>query len=61
MDSIDRICELTTQAHIPKQLELIQTEKATRSALITPFTSARDCDVFNPAEVTTVRIPSGFK
>lgn len=50
MDFIDRIRELS--ARIPKQLDLIQTEEATKHALVMPFISALGYDVFNPLEVT---------
>jgi hypothetical protein len=50
MDFIDRIRELA--ARIPKQLEYIQTEEATKSALIMPFLSALGYNVFDPTEVT---------
>lgn len=50
MDFSDKIQELA--ARIPKQLELINTEEATKNALILPFISALGYDVFNPAEVT---------
>lgn len=50
MDFIDRIRELAVR--IPKQLEHIQTEEATKNALIMPFISALGYDVFNPLEVT---------
>lgn len=49
MDFIDRINELA--ARIPKQLEYIQTEEATKNALVMPFISALGYDVFNPTEV----------
>lgn len=50
MDFIDRIRELS--ARIPKQLEFIQTEEATKHALVMPFIAALGYDVFNPLEVT---------
>lgn len=50
MDFIDRIHDLA--GRIPKQIEHIQTEEATKSALIMPFISALGYDVFNPTEVT---------
>lgn len=50
MDFIDRIQELATR--IPKQLEYIQTEEATKNALIMPFISALGYNVFDPTEVT---------
>ncbi len=49
MDFIDRIRELGTR--IPKQLELIQTEEATKHALVMPFIAALGYDVFDPTEV----------
>lgn len=49
MDLIDRIKELASR--IPKQLEHIQTEEATKNAFIMPFISALGYDVFNPTEV----------
>lgn len=50
MDLIDKIRELS--ARIPKQLEYIQTEEATKNAFIMPFISALGYDVFDPTEVT---------
>jgi predicted type IV restriction endonuclease len=50
VDFIDRIRDLS--ARIPKQLDLIQTEEATKNAFIMPFIAALGYDVFNPAEVT---------
>ena len=50
MDLIDRLRELS--ARIPKQLEYIQTEEATKSALVMPFISALGYNVFDPSEVT---------
>jgi hypothetical protein len=50
MDFIDRIRELS--ARIPKQLEYIQTEEATKNALIMPFIAALGYNVFDPTEVT---------
>lgn len=49
MDLIDRIKELASR--IPKQIEHIQTEEATKNAFIMPFISALGYDVFNPTEV----------
>ncbi len=49
MDFIDRIRDLSTR--IPKQLEHIQTEEATKNALIMPFISALGYNVFDPTEV----------
>ena len=50
MDFIDKIRELS--ARIPKQLDHIQTEEATKNALIMPFISALGYNVFDPTEVT---------
>ena len=50
MDFIDKIRELTVR--IPKQLDYIQTEEATKNALIMPFISALGYNVFDPTEVT---------
>jgi hypothetical protein len=50
MDFIDRIREIA--ARIPKQLEYIQTEEATKSALVMPFIAALGYNVFDPSEVT---------
>uniref|UniRef100_UPI003AF76004 type I restriction endonuclease n=1 Tax=Thiolapillus sp. TaxID=2017437 RepID=UPI003AF76004 len=49
MDLIDGIKELA--ARIPKQVDHIQTEEATKNAFIMPFLSALGYDVFNPMEV----------
>lgn len=49
MDFIEKIQELAQR--IPKQLEYIQTEEATKSALIMPFIQALGYDIFNPMEV----------
>lgn len=49
MDLIDRIKEISSRAE--KQKEFIQTEEATKNALIMPFVSALGYDVFNPTEV----------
>ena len=49
MDLIDGIKELA--ARIPKQMDHIQTEEATKNAFIMPFLSALGYDVFNPMEV----------
>ncbi len=49
MDLIDRIKDLASR--IPKQMEHIQTEEATKNAFIMPFISALGYDVFNPMEV----------
>lgn len=50
MDFIDQIRELS--ARIPKQLPHIQTEEATKNALVMPFISALGYNVFDPTEVT---------
>ncbi|MEZ4863243.1 MAG: type I restriction endonuclease [Caldilineaceae bacterium] len=50
MDFIDKIRELSSR--IPKQIELIQTEEATKHALVMPFISALGYNVFDPTEVT---------
>ena len=49
MDLIDRLKELS--ARIPNQLEHLQTEEATKNALVMPFIQALGYDVFNPLEV----------
>lgn len=49
MDFIDRIRALA--ATIPKQIEHIQTEEATKSALVMPFINALGYNVFDPTEV----------
>lgn len=50
MDFSDRIRELAVR--IPRQVEYIQTEEATKNAFIMPFIAALGYDVFNPLEVT---------
>lgn len=50
MDFIDKIRELS--GRIQKQLAHIQTEEATKNALIMPFISALGYNVFDPTEVT---------
>lgn len=50
MDFSDRIRDLA--ARIPRQVEHIQTEEATKNAFIMPFIAALGYDVFNPLEVT---------
>lgn len=50
MDFIDKIRELA--ARVPKQLDYIQTEEATKNALIMPFIAALGYNVFDPTEVT---------
>lgn len=49
MDLIDRINDIANR--IKNQKEHIQTEEATKNALIMPFISALGYDVFNPTEV----------
>lgn len=49
MDLVDKIKELASR--IPKQLDYINTEEATKNALIMPFINALGYDVFNPLEV----------
>lgn len=49
MDLIDRIKEISVR--IPKQINHIQTEEATKNAFVMPFISALGYDVFNPLEV----------
>jgi hypothetical protein len=50
MDFIDKIRELSARTH--KQLSHIQTEEATKNALVMPFISALGYNVFDPTEVT---------
>jgi predicted type IV restriction endonuclease len=50
MDLIDKIRELS--ARIPKQLEYIQTEEATKNALVMPFIQSLGYNPFDPTEVT---------
>lgn len=49
MDLIDKVKDLASR--IPKQMDHIQTEEATKNAFIMPFISALGYDVFNPTEV----------
>lgn len=49
MDLIDKIKDIASR--IPKQMEYIQTEEATKNAFIMPFISSLGYDVFNPLEV----------
>ena len=49
MDLIDSIKGIALR--IPKQIEHIQTEEATKNAFIMPFISSLGYDVFNPLEV----------
>lgn len=50
MDLAEKIRDLAL--NLPKQLVHIQTEEATKNALIMPFIAALGYNVFNPAEVT---------
>ena len=49
MDLIDRIKDISLR--VPKQIEHIQTEEATKNAFIMPFISSLGYNVFNPLEV----------
>ena len=49
MDLIDKIKDLASR--IPKQLEHINTEEATKNAFVMPFINMLGYDVFNPLEV----------
>lgn len=49
MDLIDRLRELALQ--IPKQIEFIKTEEATKTALVLPFIQALGYNIFDPSEV----------
>lgn len=49
MDLIDEIRALG--ARIPKQIQLLQTEQATKNALVMPFIGALGYNVFDPTEV----------
>lgn len=49
MDLIDRLREIS--ARIPKQLPHLQTEEATKNALVMPFINALGYDVFDPTSV----------
>lgn len=49
MDLIDRLTELSNRA--AKVLDQLETEEATKNALIMPFINALGYDVFNPLEV----------
>ena len=49
MDFIDQIRVIA--ARIPKQMEHIRTEEATKNALVMPFIKALGYDVFDPTEV----------
>src|ERR1041384_3183290 len=50
MDFVDRIRELSTI--IQRQEAHIQTEEATKNALVMPFITALGYNVFDPTEVT---------
>ena len=50
MDFIDRIRVIASRAETT--MELLQTEEATKNALIMPMIQALGYDVFNPLEVT---------
>jgi predicted type IV restriction endonuclease len=50
MDFIDALRELS--ARIPKQVPHIQTEEATKNAMVMPFIGALGYNVFDPTEVT---------
>lgn len=49
MDFIDRIQEISSR--IPKQIEHIHTEEATKNAFVMPFINALGYNVFDPTEV----------
>lgn len=50
MDFVDKI--RTLAATVPKQMEHVQTEEATKHALVMPFIQALGYNVFDPIEVT---------
>lgn len=50
MDFADRIRQLSQQ--VQRQAGIIQTEEATKNAMVMPFISALGYDVFDPSEVT---------
>jgi hypothetical protein len=50
MDFIDQLKTLSSK--IAKQLDIVQTEEATKNAFIMPFISALGYNVFDPQEVT---------
>lgn len=50
MDFIDKIRDIA--ARIPKQIDHVQTEEATKNAFILPFISALGYNIFDPTEVT---------
>lgn len=49
MDLIDKLNAIA--ANIPRQMELIQTEEATKNAWVMPFINALGYNVFDPTEV----------
>ncbi len=49
MDFIDQIRQMA--ARVPKQLEYVQTEEATKNAFVMPFINALGYNVFDPSEV----------
>ena len=49
MDLIDEIRALAARA--PKQIDMLQTEEATKNALVMPFITALGYNVFDPLEV----------
>ncbi len=49
MDFIDQIRALSSR--IEKQIDVIETEEATKSAMVLPFISALGYDIFDPTEV----------
>lgn len=50
MDLKDKLLEIA--ARIPRQLDHIQTEEATKNALVLPFIQALGYNIFDPSEVT---------
>ena len=50
MDFVDKIRQLSQQ--VLKQASIIQTEEATKNAMVMPFISALGYNVFDPTEVT---------
>ncbi len=50
MDLKDKLIEIANR--IPRQLDHIQTEEATKNALVLPFIQSLDYNVFDPSEVT---------
>lgn len=50
MDLVDKLRDLANR--LPRQLEHIQTEEATKNALVMPFIAALGYNVFDPTEVT---------